>query len=215
MKNLFLCVFFCSQFCGLNFGFSQVKEKNKSRAQLSGYILTKDSLLPVPNTSVLNTRTKQGTISSPFGYFAISMGLGDTISFTAVGYHPKYFYFKRDLLAENYNTQILMSNDTIELKTFVFKEPNYQAKLKKEFDRYFIADSLAAFEELSRRAMKKSKNLLYNASELYHPVTYFYDRFNQQARNWRKIDRYRYIIQKAQIENKSKVKNATDDYYAK
>ncbi len=215
VKNLFFLIFFCSQL-GLTFcSFSQVLENALPKASLSGYILTKDSLLPVSNCNVLNTRSKQGTSSNSFGNFSIAMRLGDTISFTSVGYQPRYFYFKRDLLAQNYSTQILMSNDTIELKTFVFRDPTYQAKLKKEFDRYFRADSLAAFEELSRRAMIKNKNLLYNVSELYHPVTYFYDRFNKQARNWRKIDRYRYIIQQAEKENKINVKSTTDDYYAK
>lgn len=143
------------------------------------------------------------------------MVLGDTISFTSIGYSKKYFYFKRDLLAQNYNIQVLMSNDTFELKTYVFKEPNYQAKLKKEFDYYFKADSLAAFEELTKREMRKNRDLIYNVSELYHPVTYFYDRYNKQARNWRKIDRYRYIIQKAEIENKLNIQKNTTDYYTK
>lgn len=143
------------------------------------------------------------------------MVFGDTISFTSLGFATKYFYFKKDLLAQNYSIQVLMSNDTIELKTFVFKEPNYQSKLKKEFDNYFKADSLRAFEELSRREALKNRNILYNAAELYHPVTYFYERFNRQARNWRKIDRYRYVIQKAQEKNFGEIKNKTDDYYAK
>lgn len=212
---MFLWLIFCSQLNVVNFAFSQTPEKTKNKVQLSGYILTQDSLLPVVNSSIINTRSKQGTISNPFGYFNISMEFGDTISFTSIGYTPKYFYFKRDLLAQNYNIQVLMNNDTLELKTFVFKEPNYQAKLKREFNRYLTIDSLAAFEELSRRAMLKNRSLLYNVSELSHPVTYFYDRYNKQARNWRKIDRYRYIIQKAQLEYEEKEKLSTDDYYAK
>ena len=215
LKNLFLYVFFCSFLVENTSCFSQTTEISKPQAQLTGYILSKDSLQAVANSSVLNIRSKQGTISNPFGYFKIAMTLGDTISFTSVGYAPKYFYFIRDLLAQNYNIQVLMSHDTVELKTFIFKEPDLQSKLKKERDRYFTADSLAAFEELSRRAMMKNRSLLYNVSELTHPVTYFYDRFNKQARNWRKIDRYRYIIQKAEKDNKINVKNTSDDYYAK
>ena len=215
MKNLFFCVFFCCQLSDIKICFSQAQENTKPQAQLTGYILSKDSLKPVANSSILNIRSMQGTVSNPFGYFSIKMRLGDTIQFTSVGYAPKYFYFKRDLLAANYNIQVLMSNDTVELKTFIFKERDYQTKLKKEHDRYFTADSLAAFEELSRRAMRKNRSLLYNVSELSHPVTYFYDRFNQQARNWRKIDRYRYIIQQAELKNKINVKGSTDDYYVK
>ncbi len=215
LKNLLFLFIFCSHLTYDKLAYSQAIEKVMPKVQLSGYILTQDSMKPVVNSSVLNTHSKQGTLSNAFGYFKLSMELGDTISFSSVGYAPKYFYFKRDLLAQNYHIQVLMNNDTIELKTFVFKEPNYQSQLKKEFNRYLTADSLAAFEELSRRAMLKNRSLLYNVSELYHPVTYFYDRFNKQARNWRKIDRYRYIIQKAQVENKINVKSTTDDYYAK
>ncbi len=215
MKNLLFLVIFFSHFYSFQFALAQQTANEKSGVQLSGYILSKDSLKPLANSTVLNKRTKLGTTSSDFGYFKINMEFGDTIKFLSLGYAPKYFYFNKDLLAKNYNIQVLMSQDTIELKTFVFKEPTYQGKLKKEFDRYFTADSLAAFEELSRRATLKNRNILYNAAELYHPVTYFYDRFNKQARNWRKIDRYRYIIQKAQNENFEDVKNTTNDYYAK
>ena len=212
---LFFSVFFLVQIGLLNFCFSQTPISHSTTTQLSGYILSKDSLQAIPNASVLNLRTQQGTTSNDFGFFKLNMALGDTISFTSIGYSKKYFYFKRDLLAQNYNIQVLMSNDTFELKTFVYKEPNYQNKLKKEFEHYFVVDSLAAFHELSKREMRKNRDLIYNASELYHPVTYFYDRYNKQARNWRKIDRYRYIIQKAEAENKLKSKKSTDDYYSK
>lgn len=215
MKYLLFWVIFCYHYFAAIEAIAQDQNNLTQQTFLNGYILSKDSLKPISNASVLNYRSRQQTISNPFGYFKIAMKLGDTVSFTSVGYAPKYFYFKRDLLAQNYSIQVLMSNDTVELKTFVFKEPNYQNKLRRELDSYLKADSLRAFEELSRRAALKNKNILYNAAELYHPVTYFYERFNRQARNWRKIDRYRYVILKAQEKNFGEIKNATDDYYAK
>ena len=215
LKNLLLWGLFCSQLGFTKNGFSQPIQTVLAKAQLTGYILSKDSLKALPNVAVLNKSSHMGTTSNPFGYFNITMTFGDTIQFSSVGYGRKYFYFKRDLLAQNYNIQVLMSNDTVELKTFVFRDPDYQAKLKKEFDRYFTADSLAAFKELSHREMLKNRGLLYNVSELQHPITYFYERYNKQARQWNKIDRYRRVILKAQEDYLKNVKDTTSDYYSR
>lgn len=214
VKYLVVWVFFSSTFCFHFQGWGQVVSEENNLAILSGYILSKDSLKPIANASIVNSRSKSGTISNPFGYFSIGMNVGDTISFSSVGYAPYHFHFKRDLLAKNYNLQVLMSSDTVELKTFVFRDYSRQ-ELQKQFSHYLTADSLKAFEELSRRATLKNRNILYNATELSHPISYFYDRFNQNARTWRKIDRYRYIIEKAAKENSLLNKNTTNDYYTK
>ena len=46
---------------------------------------------PLPNSIVLNRRTKRGSFGNPNGEFSVHCLLNDTITITALGYHSRTF----------------------------------------------------------------------------------------------------------------------------
>jgi hypothetical protein len=108
-----------------------------------------------------------------------------------------------------------MCADTIQLKPYVYIDPAYQEKLRKELNHYLGIDSLAAFRLVSKRSAFQNRSLLEHASDLSSPITYFYDLYNKQSRQWRQIERYRSVISKAQSERSRDSMSKTNDYFIK
>ena len=75
-RILFISLIFVS----LN-AFSQDKS-----VQLTGILVSTDSLLTIPFANVLIKNSEQGTISDFYGYFSLVANKGDTIIFSCLGY---------------------------------------------------------------------------------------------------------------------------------
>lgn len=87
--------------------------------QLSGAVLTGDSLRPVPYTHVVNITQGTGTISNFQGYFSIVVEANDTILFSNIGYRNSV-YILPDSLPDTYYTLIqMLEPDTIFLPEVV------------------------------------------------------------------------------------------------
>lgn len=59
---------------------------------LRGYVLSADSLRPVPDTHVINVRSEKGTLTLPDGSFSIIAQPGDTLVFSNIAF--SYLYWK-------------------------------------------------------------------------------------------------------------------------
>ena len=79
--NLFL-VFLISCFLTK----SNAQSKTEDLLQLSGVVVTGDSLKPVPYINIVIKNTYRGTVSDYYGFFSLVAHLGDTIEFTSVGF---------------------------------------------------------------------------------------------------------------------------------
>jgi len=101
--------------------------------QFSGVVVTGDSLSAVPHTSVYREKDRRGTFTDYYGFFSIPVVLGDTITFSNIGFNDSY-YIIPDTLSENrYSVVQLLQQDTILLPTtFVYPWPTPQ-KFKDEF----------------------------------------------------------------------------------
>lgn len=101
--------------------------------QISGVIMTADSLRAVPNTTVMVKNQNRGVISSDRGVFSIVCYKGDTLQFTALGYREKQYVVPRNIPGEYFSMIQLMVQDTFYLpETIVRPVPS-----KKEFDYAF------------------------------------------------------------------------------
>lgn len=86
MRHLLLAALLVSS----SIAFAQEGRNTRGLVQFSGVVVTGDSLLPVPFTSILTKGSYRGTVSDVYGYFSFVAQPGDTLQFAAVG-------FKRDL----------------------------------------------------------------------------------------------------------------------
>lgn len=107
--------------------------QDKNIVQISGVIMTADSLRAVPNTTVVVKNQNRGVISSDRGVFSIVCYKGDTLQFTALGFREKNYVVPHSIQGEYFSMIQLMVQDTFYLpETIVRPVPS-----KKEFDYAF------------------------------------------------------------------------------
>lgn len=84
--------------------------------QLSGVVVSADSLREMPYASVFDKTVKRGTIADVYGFFSLVVHKGDTIAFKYLG-HKTGFYVVPDTLVDNrYSIIHMLEVDTIELE---------------------------------------------------------------------------------------------------
>jgi hypothetical protein len=81
--------------------------------QLSGLILTNDSLKTMPFVSIRLKGSWRGTISDIEGFFSIVAHKKDTIEFSSVGYKRAVYVIPAKLASRKYSIVQLMTQDTI------------------------------------------------------------------------------------------------------
>ncbi len=109
--------------------------KDADLVQFSGVVITSDSLVPVPFTTVIIRSQYRGTISDFYGFFSFVAQKGDTVEFSAVGF-KKAHYIIPDTLKENHYSLIqMLSHDTIMLHEAVI----YPWPTKEQFKSAFLA----------------------------------------------------------------------------
>lgn len=95
--------------------------------QLSGVLVTGDSLHAVSYSNVYNTRTKKGKITDYSGFFSTAIHPGDTIVFSSIGYKTSYYRLPDTLTSKYYSLVHLMEKDTIILKEVEIRPwPTYE-----------------------------------------------------------------------------------------
>lgn len=123
--SLFLILLVCSAL--------RLTAQEKDIVQISGVIMTADSLRAVPNTTVVVKSQNRGVISSDRGVFSIVCYKGDTLQFTALGFREKNYVVPRSIQGAYFSMIQLMVQDTFYLpETIVRPVPS-----KKEFDYAF------------------------------------------------------------------------------
>lgn len=154
--------------------------------QFSGVVVAGDSLSPVPLTTVYRSRDQRGTFTDYYGFFSIPAYVGDTITFSNVGYTKSTFVIPFDLTQSRYSIVQMMSSDTINIpEVFIypwptreeFREdflalelPNSEAEIARaNLDRIILQDKMYQMSmdgsENYRLAMKQHTDKLYYAGQ--------------------------------------------------
>jgi hypothetical protein len=84
----------------------------------SGVVMDSDSLKPIINVYYSLNGRLEG-ISDSGGRFSIYARIGDTLSFSHIGYRTKIFNVSDSLLLDNYLVGIFMTRDTIRIQEIV------------------------------------------------------------------------------------------------
>ncbi len=125
--------------------------------QLSGLVMTSDSLQSVSYSSVLIKNVGRGTISDYRGFFSIVVTAGDTILFSSIGYSDEEYVIPSDLKETKYSVIQLLTRDTIHLpETMVYPWPTPE-QFKKAFLSLNIPDDdlERARKNLERERLKE------------------------------------------------------------
>lgn len=115
---------------GLTFG----QFSNNDLIQFSGVVVSGDSLDPIPYCTVMDKRTKRGTVSDYFGYFSFVAHKGDSIRFSSVGFKTSYYVISDSLKDNKYSLIHVLSTDTIMLPVAVI----YPWPSKEQFAEAFV-----------------------------------------------------------------------------
>ena len=65
---------------------NMANDSTETVVQVSGVLVTGDSLSPLPFATVFRSRDKRGTMTDQSGFFSLPALEGDTISFSSTGY---------------------------------------------------------------------------------------------------------------------------------
>lgn len=145
MKSIYLSFFFLSI---TFFSFSQDKT-NKLLIQLSGVVVSGDSLEQMPFTTIFHKGDKRGTVADYYGYFSIVAIPGDTLLFSYYGYKTSSYIIPDTLKDDRYSIIHLMHKDTIHLPEITV----YPWPSREDFARAFL--EMKPYDDALRRAQKQ------------------------------------------------------------
>lgn len=124
--------------------------------QLSGIVVSGDSLSAVPFTSVMIKGTSRGTICDYYGFFSLVARENDTLAFSSIGFKESEFVVPDTLTQNRYSMIQLIHQDTLELAEIqVFPWPS-----KEQFKDAFLSlnapqdDYDRAFENLMKEEIR-------------------------------------------------------------
>lgn len=106
---------------------------NDKMVELTGVVMTSDSLRYLPFVTIAITNKGMGTMSSERGVFSLVAEKGDTLDFTCIGFRRKRYIVPSDAPSNRLSVIQLMSQDTFYLATTIIR-PQISAD---EFDRAF------------------------------------------------------------------------------
>lgn len=155
---LFLCFF------SLNSSYSQTQKEIDSLhlVQLSGVLVSADSLAQMPFGTVFNRQSRRGTISDYYGFFSLVVEPGDTLMFSYYGYKTSSFIVPDTLTESRYSIVHLMHEDTINLPAVTV----YPWPSREDFARAFL--EMKPYDDALRRAQKQlsGESLAFAAARL-------------------------------------------------
>ena len=136
--------------------FAQEPDQEKL-IQLSGIVMTSDSLQAIPYTNIYHKGSGRGTVSNYKGFFSLVVQKGDTIVFSNIGFKKSLYVVPLDLSENKYSVIQLLTRDTINLaETIIYPWPTPE-QFREAFLTLNIPDDdlERAKKNLERERMKE------------------------------------------------------------
>ena len=132
LRLAFVCAF--TLWMGL-FASSQTDSLPLQVVQVSGLVVTGDSLSPLPYCTVFRSRDRRGTITDARGFFSLPALTGDTLEFSSVGYVSQQAVIPAGGELARVNLVQPMGRDTVTMNdAFVYPWPS-----RERFRQDFLA----------------------------------------------------------------------------
>ncbi|MFY7990813.1 MAG: carboxypeptidase-like regulatory domain-containing protein [Fluviicola sp.] len=116
--------------------------------QLSGVVVSADSLNEMPYATVFDKTVRRGTIADIYGFFSMVVQPGDTILFKYYGHKPSSFIVPDTLKEDRYSIIHMMEIDTLQLQEVVI----YPWPSKEAFAQAFV--EMNPYEDAMLRAQR-------------------------------------------------------------
>jgi hypothetical protein len=100
---------------------SQAQFGFENMVELTGVVMSSDSLRYLPFVSVSIPSKQRGTVSTDRGVFSLIAEKGDTLEFSYVGYRKKTYIIPKELSSSRYSIIQLMTQDTLFLDPSIIR----------------------------------------------------------------------------------------------
>ena len=111
-----------------------VSAQDDKLVQISGIVVSVDSLQPIPYTTVIIKNSYHGTISDYYGFFSLVAKTGDTLEFSSLGRRKMEYIIPSGLKESRFSMIQILPKDTVELApTEIYPWPS-----KEEFKQAFL-----------------------------------------------------------------------------
>jgi hypothetical protein len=156
------------------------------------------SSTPVYNVSVVDLNTFKGTVSDVYGSFQLKVNAGDTIRFTSIGYKTIKYQIPDTISTASFRILVSMVEDTVLLReAIVVPWPQNRTMLKEAMlnqrkEKETISP-YAGFREIEGDPEEPEPKLFAN------PISFIYSKLNKKARQQKKMERYRQILQEKEF----------------
>ncbi len=110
------------------------------KVELSGVIMTADSLRYLPFANITVPKKNIGTYTSNQGVFSLIVEKGDVVQFSYQGFRKKYFKVPDTLTSARYSIIQLMTQDTFYLPETIIRPVMQRDEFDKAFRTWDIPD---------------------------------------------------------------------------
>lgn len=131
---------------------------NDKMVELTGVVMTSDSLRYLPYVTIAITNKGMGTMSSERGVFSLVAEKGDTLDFTCVGFRRKRYIVPNDVPSNRLSVIQLMSQDTFYLATTIIRPQISPEEFDQAFRTWDIPDD--KFETARKNTEYQTMRLL-------------------------------------------------------
>ena len=133
--------------------------------QISGMVVTGDSLSPLAFATVYRKRDSRGTMTDANGFFSMPALEGDTLRISSLGFISQEFEVPNDLISPRINVVQPLSRDTISLdEAYIYPWPT-RDRFREEFmglaltkDAYMIGQERLTNEAIYDRLIEVGRD---------------------------------------------------------
>lgn len=128
--------------------------KAQDLVQMSGLVLTSDSLMGIPYASVIIKGTGRGTITNYQGFFSLVAAKGDTLVFSGLGFNTDEYIVSDTITSYRFSIVELLTTGTYYLdETVIFPWPT-----KEQFREAFLTLNIPDDQlEIARRNLEQQQ----------------------------------------------------------
>jgi len=138
-------------------------QHTKKIIQLTGIVISKDSLQPVAFTNILLKGTSRGTISDFSGYFSLVVALGDTLKFSSIGFKTEYYPISDTLTQTSYSLIQTLGRDTVRIEPIhITRWPSYE-QFKFAFENMAVPEGDMENAKKNLKRMEVDNSVEYRA----------------------------------------------------
>ena len=144
-----LSLLFCSLVL-ISFGQKeQLENVDETLIQLSGVVISEETLEPLPYTTVYDKTQRRGVIADYYGFFSLVAVPGDTLLFSFYGHKTSSYIVPDSLNDDRYSMIHMVQIDTLNLpEVDVYPWPS-----REDFARAFV--DMVPYDDALRRAQQQ------------------------------------------------------------